>query len=94
MEKQNFGPSEGPQGNTDPSMGLTFGEKVVELRFNPSNDDSVNRAKRLCAALADLVKHEYTSRGGDGLSAVLFDHTIGEILNAQMNAVKFLTIKY
>ncbi len=37
---------------------LSFGEKLVGLNFNPSNDDKVSQAKRLCASLMDLVEQE------------------------------------
>ena len=72
---------------------LTFGEKLVGLNFNPSGDEKVTRAKQLCAELADLLHYDFSSRGQSGLSALLYEHAIGEILNAQMNVVKVLTIK-
>jgi hypothetical protein len=78
-----------------PQREMTFGEKLVGLNFNPSNDDKVSKAKKLCADLADLVESEY--RNGNEhtfLQSRLYDHTIGEILNAQMNVVKLLTLKY
>lgn len=73
---------------------LSFGEKLVGLNFNPSNDDKVSKAKKLCAELADLLNEDFHSRGQSGLAATLYEHTIGEILNAQMNVVKVLTLKY
>lgn len=76
---------------------LSFGEKLVGLNFNPSNDDKVSKAKMLCAELADLVNDEFLNREESKvtyLSESLFVHTIGEILNAQMNVVKLLTLKY
>ena len=72
----------------------TFGQRLVGITFNPSNDPKVQRAKELCAELADLVSDEYNSKESSYLSKALYDHTIGEILNAQMNAVKVLTLKY
>jgi hypothetical protein len=73
---------------------LTFGEKLVGLTFNPSNDDRVGYAKKLCAALADLVKdYRDEPRESTELENQLYNHTIGEILNAQMNVVKLLTLK-
>lgn len=76
------------------SRAMTFGEQLVGLTFNPSGDDKVTKAKRLCAELADLLKDEYNIRESSTLSAMLYQHTIGEILNAQMNVVKCLTLKY
>ena len=73
---------------------LTFGEKLVGLNFNPSNDDKVSRAKKLCADLMDLVNEDRGNRETTQLESYLYPHTIGEILNAQMNVVKLLTLKY
>jgi hypothetical protein len=73
---------------------LTFGQKLVGLTFNPSGDDKVNKAKRLCAQLADLLKEDNESRETSELSSWLYEHAICEILNAQMNVVKVLTLKY
>jgi hypothetical protein len=72
----------------------TFGEQLVGITFNPSNDDAVSKAKRLCADLADLLHEENKKSETSPLKAVLYQHTIGEILNAQMNVVKVLTLKY
>lgn len=71
---------------------LNFGEKLVGLTFNPSNDDGVSKAKKLCAELANLVNDDSSEM--TPLKATLKQHTIGEILNAQMNVVKLLTLKY
>lgn len=85
---------------------FTFGEKLVGLTFNPSGDEKVQRAKELCAELADLVNQDYENPYQEGdiekgiapgyrdqLKETLFQHTIGEILNAQMNVVKLLTFR-
>ena len=69
---------------------LTFGEQLVGLTFNPSGNERVLKAKQLCAELADLVNDNYTD---NDLRDILYTHTIGEILNAQMNVVKLLTLK-
>jgi hypothetical protein len=73
---------------------MTFGEKLVGLTFNPSNDDKVSKAKRLCAELADLINDDRQVRETTQLESLLFPQTVGEILNAQMNVVKLLTLKY
>jgi hypothetical protein len=74
--------------------GMSFGEQLVGLNFNPSNDDKVGKAKKLCAELADLVNAHFQSEANSVLANQLFNHTIGEIINAQMNVVKVLTLKY
>lgn len=73
--------------------GLSFGEKLVGYTFNPSGDAKVQRAKELCSQLADLIKDDYMSKESSTMGSRLFNHAIGEILNAQMNAVKVLTFK-
>lgn len=73
---------------------LTFGEKLVGLTFNPSGDPNVQRAKELCAELADLLNQNADSYVERPLCRLLFDKAIGDILDAQMNVVKVLTFKY
>lgn len=72
----------------------TFGEKLVGLTFNPANDDKVYKAKKLCADLADLLFEDHKGEGATDLYDQLYHHAVGEILNAQMNVVKVLTLKY
>lgn len=74
---------------------LTFGEKLVGLSFNPSGNEKVDKAKKLFADAADLLKdHVIEIREKKGISTMgadIFSHAIGEILNAQMCTVKVLT---
>lgn len=76
---------------------LTFGQKLVGLTFNPSGDEKVNKAKELCAELADLLMVN-AGPGNEGLDhylkSTLRDHALHSILDAQMNVVKVLTFKY
>lgn len=73
---------------------LTFGEKLVGLTFNPSGDANVLKAKQLCAELADLVMDNEPNGNGTYLYNLIKGKALGEILNAQMNVVKLLTLKY
>lgn len=78
---------------------MSFGEQLVGLTFNPSGDPKVNRAKELCAELADLIQADnldrrFSDKPGSELYQQLLTHAVGEILNAQMNVVKILTFKY
>jgi hypothetical protein len=76
---------------------LSYGNQLVGLTFNPSNDPNVQRAKELCAELATMVRDHWQrdlQSQKSSLENTLYHHTIGEILNAQMNVVKFLTFKY
>jgi hypothetical protein len=73
----------------------TFGEQLVGLTFNPSGNPEVQKAKELCAELADMVEAIAIKNNlrAYPLSDSLYTHTIGQILNAQMNVVKLITIK-
>lgn len=73
---------------------LSYGQKLVGINFNPSADDKVSQVKNLCAQLADIVNNHWENKEHTRLENQLYDHAIGEILNAQMNAVKLLTLKY
>jgi len=72
---------------------MTFGMRLVGITFNPG-DAKVNKAKELCAQLADLIYNDHKGQESTDLYDELYHHTIGEILNAQMCAVKLLTLKY
>ena len=74
-------------------MEQTFGQKLVGLQFNPSGDPKVQRAKELCAELADLLNDHNNANEQSQFSQRLFSHAVGEVLNAQMNVVKVLTLK-
>jgi hypothetical protein len=78
---------------------LTFGQRLVGITFNPSNNPKVDRAKQLCAELADLIQKDrmkYNNVHSDEINPAegyIFSHAIGAILDAQMNVVKLLTLK-
>lgn len=78
---------------------LTFGERLVGITFSPSNNPKVDRAKAICAELADLILEDrirYNNAPPNSINPAeghLFSHTVGQILNAQMNVVKLLTLK-
>lgn len=76
-------------------IALTFGEQLVGLTFNPSGDEKVQRAKEICAELADMLDETARAKNLQAypLSSAMYNHAIGEVLNAQMNAVKILTLK-
>lgn len=73
---------------------LTFGEQLCGVTFNPSKDPKVDRAKELCAELTDLLYDGYKNSEISVLKRLVMEHALGEILNAQMNVVKLLTLKY
>lgn len=72
----------------------TFGEQLVGITLNPAGDPKVLKAKQLCAELADLLNDHNNQSESSQFSQRLFSHAVCEILNAQMNVVKVLTLKY
>ncbi len=74
----------------------TFGEKLVGLKFNPSNDDKVGNIKRTFADLADMVMSNQQTP--EGVDPYLFNLVKGDclrkILDTQMILVKLVTLKY
>ena len=71
----------------------TFGEQLVGLSFNPSGDEDVYRVKELAAEMAEILKRRYSMDEKSPVKSLLFDHAVGEILNAQMTVVKVITLK-
>jgi hypothetical protein len=72
---------------------LSFGELLVGIEFNPSNDDRVARVKNLMAEAANIMLEEYNEGGKSPLKSLLFDHAVGELVSAQMAVVKVITFK-
>ena len=71
---------------------VPFGHQLVGLDFNPSGNPEVTRVKELAAEMAEILKKSYEAERGP-LKSLLFDHAVGEILNAQMAVVKVITLK-
>jgi hypothetical protein len=71
----------------------TFGEQLLGLSFNPSGDEDVHRVKELAAEMAEILKRRYSNDEKTPVKSLLFDHAVGEILNAQMTVVKVITLK-
>jgi hypothetical protein len=72
---------------------LSFGEILVGIEFNPSNDDRVAQVKQKMAEIANILKDAYNDGEKSPVKSLLFDHAVGEIVNAQMSVVKVITLK-
>ncbi len=71
---------------------LTYGEKAVGLTFNPSNDVSVDKVKKLYAEIIDTI-NDIRGLNRDEKSRLL-SVAITEAQTAQMWAVKGITYKF
>lgn len=84
---------EEPTGNRE----FTFGEKLIGVNFNVTNDPKVQRAKLIAAELVDMVNEkrlENVAEGTDsGINKIIVDHAIGNTIDAAMSVVKVITFK-
>ena len=82
-----------PEGGIIETKILSFGELLVGIEFNPSNDSNVAKVKSMMAEIANLMKDEYNKEQKSPIKSLLFDHAVGELVNAQMAVVKLITFK-
>jgi len=71
---------------------IPFGHQLVGLDPDNLDDSEVTKVKLLAAEMAEIMKSNYEAERGP-LKSLLFDHALGEILNAQMSVVKVITLK-
>lgn len=72
---------------------LSFGEILVGVDFETDNEDTVFKVKKTFAEMANLMKDEYNKEQKSPVKSLLFDHAVGELVNAQMAIVKLITFK-
>ena len=72
---------------------LSFGELLMEIKFDSSTEESTAKVKSMMAELANLLKDEYNTEQKSPVKSLLFDHAVGELVNAQMAIEKVITFK-
>lgn len=72
----------------------TFGEQLIGVDVETEQQDDVTKVKAMFAEIAEMMKTNYQGESKHPLKSLLFDHAVGEILNAQMSVVKVLTLKH
>jgi len=72
----------------------TFGEQLIGVDVETEQQDDVTKVKAMFAEIAEMMKTNYQTESKHPLKSLLFDHAVGEILNAQMSVVKVLTLKH
>ncbi|HSW99493.1 MAG TPA: hypothetical protein VLH38_00475 [Patescibacteria group bacterium] len=70
---------------------LTYGEKAVGLKFNPSGDDAVTNIKKAFAAAIDLIQEERAKDTTPSEKGAMLTLAIREAQSSQMWAVKATT---
>lgn len=76
----------------DKPTNLTYGERAVGIGFNPSGNIRVDRVKKLCAELIDIL-HDDRGENRDE-RARHASVAITDLETAQMRAVKALTFDH
>ena len=72
---------------------VSFGETLMEIDFDLSEDTSDYKVKKLMAEVTNVLREEYVLAGGNPVRSILFEHALGEIVNAQMSINKVITLK-
>ena len=72
---------------------IPFGHQLVGLDPDNLDDSEVTKVKLLAAEMAEILKRRYSVDEKTPVKSLLFDHAVGEILNAQMAVVKVITLK-
>lgn len=72
---------------------VSFGETLLEIDFDISEDSSEYKVKKLMAEAANVLREEYIIAGGNPVRSILFEHALGEIVNAEMSINKVITLK-
>lgn len=70
-----------------------FGEILVGLDSEDIEESLEVDLRRKFAEIAELTLTNYSTTDKSPIKSLLFDHAVGEILNAQMAVVKVLTFK-
>ena len=74
----------------------TFGEDLADLNFIPEKTSKTYKSahmKRLFAEIFDAVHEEYLAKANTPFFNELYNHAIGEVVNAQLNVDKLLSLK-
>lgn len=71
---------------------IPFGHQLVGLDPDNLDDTEETKVKLLAAQMAEILKTNYENERGP-LKSMLFDHALGELVNAQMAVVKVITLK-
>jgi len=72
---------------------VSFGETLMEIDFDLSEDSSDYKVKKLMAEATNILREEYVLAGGNPVRSILFEHALGQIVNTQMSINKVITLK-
>ena len=70
-----------------------FGEILVGLDSEDIEESLEVDIKRKFAEIAELTLTNYSTTDKSPIKSLLFDHAVGELVNAQMAVIKVITFK-
>jgi len=70
-----------------------FGEILVGLDSEDIEESLEVDLKRKFAEIAELTLTNYSTTDKSPIKSLLFDHAVGELVNAQMAIIKVITFK-
>jgi hypothetical protein len=70
----------------------SFGDVLVGLNIEELPEGVELEVKQKFSEIAEILKSTYTMSTQSPVKSLLFDHAVGEILNAQMSVVKLLKL--
>jgi|LakMenEpi03Aug12_release.lakeMendotaPanAssembly.Ray.scaffolds.fasta_scaffold537136_4 hypothetical protein len=72
----------------------TLGEQVFEWSLETKPANTSEEIKELFVKVLNLMGQEYQQGAKHPMKSLLFDHALGEVVNAQLAVNKVLTIKH
>jgi hypothetical protein len=72
----------------------TLGEQVFELDLSKENMTPEEEVSALFAKALNIMANNYKEASKHAIKSLLFDHALGEVVNAQLAVNKVLTIKH
>ena len=70
----------------------SFGDILVGLNTEELPEGAELEVKQKFSEITEILKSTYTMSTQSPVKSLLFDHAVGEILNAQMSVVKLLKL--
>lgn len=72
----------------------SFGEQLIGVDINSTEENIETKINKLFAEVAEIMKKNYSDNHKYPVKSLLFDHAVGEIVNAQQSVIKVLTYKH
>jgi ABC-type transporter MlaC component len=72
----------------------TLGEQVFEWSLETKPANTSEEIKELFAKALNIMANNYKEASKHAIKSLLFDHALGEVVNAQLAVNKVLTIKH